>query len=544
VQSNDAKAIKLPWWTWIVPLLVFHLGSEISILFRYTQGVGAIYLPTAFGIIFIHWWGWKRTLPALYLNGLLSTPLWGITTWYFWPLYAVPETLAILLSYYLFSKLSKGKYWLPDTSHTIRFIFLAIVVPFIVDLLLLQSILVITGEQPMNLYLAQFLRNLLGEVTTNFGICMVVLFYFSGFMKKRNWLMTEPTDTLPSIVEMNPNKKIELVVIFLVLFFFSLIIPFDQYWFLYGIASLYVSIRYGFGETLICNLFLFLITYILPAFISNIKEEIIQENYLFNVFLGNLMLYIFAALTGRIISDLKSVENKLFLQNQELDQTNQELDRFVYSVSHDLSAPLKSIRGLVMISQLDRSASNKEDYLDKINQSALKLDSFIKEILDYSRNKRMTIQKEKIELADLCVEILENLKYTDNFGSIRFDLDEIKRAVIITDRLRLKMILTNLFSNSIKFQKQRSGEPSFIKVSIKKEGKNQQILVEDNGDGIQKEFQAKIFDMFYRARSDSNGSGLGLYIAQEAAEKIEGRIFVESEFGKGSLFILELPRNF
>ena len=544
MQSNDAKAIKLPWWTWIVPLLVFHLGSEISILFRYTQGVGAIYLPTAFGIIFIHWWGWKRTLPALYLNGLLSTPLWGITTWYFWPLYAVPETLAILLSYYLFSKLSKGKYWLPDTSHTIRFIFLAIVVPFIVDLLLLQSILVITGEQPMNLYLAQFLRNLLGEVTTNFGICMVVLFYFSGFMKKRNWLMTEPTDTLPSIVEMNPNKKIELVVIFLVLFFFSLIIPFDQYWFLYGIASLYVSIRYGFGETLICNLFLFLITYILPAFISNIKEEIIQENYLFNVFLGNLMLYIFAALTGRIISDLKSVENKLFLQNQELDQTNQELDRFVYSVSHDLSAPLKSIRGLVMISQLDRSASNKEDYLDKINQSALKLDSFIKEILDYSRNKRMTIQKEKIELADLCVEILENLKYTDNFGSIRFDLDEIKRAVIITDRLRLKMILTNLFSNSIKFQKQRSGEPSFIKVSIKKEGKNQQILVEDNGDGIQKEFQAKIFDMFYRARSDSNGSGLGLYIAQEAAEKIEGRIFVESEFGKGSLFILELPRNF
>lgn len=501
-------------------------------------------MPTAFGIIFIHWWGWKRTLPALYLNGLLSTPLWGITTWYFWPLYAVPETLAILLSYYLFSKLSKGKYWLPDTSHTIRFIFLAIVVPFIVDLLLLQSILVITGEQPMNLYLAQFLRNLLGEVTTNFGICMVVLFYFSGFMKKRNWLMTEPTDTLPSIVEMNPNKKIELVVIFLVLFFFSLIIPFDQYWFLYGIASLYVSIRYGFGETLICNLFLFLITYILPAFISNIKEEIIQENYLFNVFLGNLMLYIFAALTGRIISDLKSVENKLFLQNQELDQTNQELDRFVYSVSHDLSAPLKSIRGLVMISQLDRSASNKEDYLDKINQSALKLDSFIKEILDYSRNKRMTIQKEKIELADLCVEILENLKYTDNFGSIRFDLDEIKRAVIITDRLRLKMILTNLFSNSIKFQKQRSGEPSFIKVSIKKEGKNQQILVEDNGDGIQKEFQAKIFDMFYRARSDSNGSGLGLYIAQEAAEKIEGRIFVESEFGKGSLFILELPRNF
>jgi len=453
----------------------------------------------------------------------------------------LPETLAILLSYYLFSILAKGKYWLPDTSHTIRFIILAIAVPLVVDLILLQFILVITGEQPLNLYWTQFLRNLLGEVATDFRICLVGLFYFSGFMKKRHWLITEPTDTHSSLSEMSLNKKIELLVIFPILFFCSLIIPFDQYWFLYGIVSLYVAIRFGFGETLICNLFSFHITFMLPLIISKVKGEIVEEDYIFNIFLGSLMLYIFAAITGRIISDLKSVEKKLFIQNQELDHTNKELDRFVYSVSHDLSAPLKSIQGLVMIGRLDKSTANKNDYLERINQSVLKLDSFIKEILDYSRNERIAIQKEKNDLSDLCLEVLENLKYTENFSTIRFDLDHIKEVTINTDRLRLKIILTNLFSNVIKFQKKRDGEPSFAKVLTKKEGKKQQILVVDNGIGIEQEYLPRIFDMFYRATFDSDGSGLGLYIAKEAAEKIGGRILVQSEFEKGSTFIVELP---
>ena len=543
MQLITLKHKKLPWWTWVVPILVFHAGSEISLLFKYTQGIGAIYLPTAFGLILINWWGWERTLPALYLNGLLTAHLWGITTWHYWPIYPIPETFAVFLSYYIFSKLLKGKYWMPDIQNTIRFVFIGIFIPFAVDLFLLQLILVSTGEQPINLFWTQFLRNYLGEVTTHFGICLVVLFYFSGFMQDKMLLLEPTTEIYRDTNKLVAKGRIELTVIFIALFLISWVSPFEQYWFIYGFASLFVAIRYGFGETLICNLLLFLITYVLPAFIGNMKEQIIQENYLFNIFLGNLMLYVFAALTGRIISDLRIVENKLNVQNQELDQANKELDRFVYSVSHDLSAPLKSIKGLVMISQLDNLPSNKEYYLVKIKQSVSSLEFFIKEILDYSRNKRVTITKEKFNLNELCIEIIENLKYMENYQSIEFNLDGIADAFITTDRLRLKIILTNLFSNAIKFQKQSNVGISTAKVYFKKSAIKQQIYVEDNGDGIDPQYQAKIFDMFFRARSDSNGSGLGLYIAKEAADKINGKLLVTSELGKGTTFIIELPSD-
>jgi signal transduction histidine kinase len=211
-------------------------------------------------------------------------------------------------------------------------------------------------------------------------------------------------------------------------------------------------------------------------------------------------------------------------------------------VSHDLSAPLKSIQGLVSISLLDQHNDHKQEYLSKIGDSASKLDFFIKEILDYSRNKRLDIHREQIQLQVLCDEIVDDLKYMDRFQRMNFDFREIKSTTIYTDRLRLKMILNNLFSNAIKFQKRMASEDPLLKISVRQEAGRQEIVVRDNGQGIRADLQTKIFDMFFRANEYSNGSGLGLYIAQEAAEKIGGRLYVESAYGKGSDFILELPK--
>ena len=224
-----------------------------------------------------------------------------------------------------------------------------------------------------------------------------------------------------------------------------------------------------------------------------------------------------------------------------LKETNQELDRFVYSVSHDLSAPLKSILGLVNISKLSDDPNDHKSYFKKIEASVIKLSVFIKEVLDYSYNKRLVLTLESIQLRELCDEIFENLKYLDTYSNLKMDLSGVIQNEFQNDRTRVKIILNNLITNAIKYQKQTTDHEPFVKVSSQKKDDLIIIEVEDNGEGIRPEVQQKIFNMFFRGHENSVGSGLGLYIAKEAAEKINGQITVKSEYGKGSIFSLHIP---
>jgi signal transduction histidine kinase len=325
--------------------------------------------------------------------------------------------------------------------------------------------------------------------------------------------------------------------IFVVLFSLVFVIEFEKFWYIYGFFSLYTAIRFGFGPAIITNYYIFLITYILPKFLKVFGNDNVRDySEVINIFLGASLLFVFAAITGRVISDIRITEAKLQKKNRELDQINKELDRFVYSVSHDLSAPLKSILGLVNISRITKEPNEHFSYLGRIETSVVKLEMFIGEILDYSKNKRQKVVAEQIKLKELCHEILENLKYMDEFHKITIDLSELEQKEIVQDKMRLKIILNNLLTNAVKFQKKIPGHQPFIKVSYRKNGELLYIDIEDNGEGIKGELQGRIFDMFYRATENAKGSGLGLYIAQEAATRIQGNISVRSEYGKGSVF--------
>ena len=233
--------------------------------------------------------------------------------------------------------------------------------------------------------------------------------------------------------------------------------------------------------------------------------------------------------------------NQQFL---ELTQANKELDRFVYSVSHDLSAPLKSILGLVNIGRLSKNSNEQLGYMSKIEASVLRLESFIKEVLDYSQSKRTDIVVEQIKLKDLCNEVLENLRYIEDFTSVEIDMHELSGKEVFNDKLRLKIIINNILTNAIKFQKRIPHHKPLIKISSHNEANTMIINIEDNGEGIHPEVREKIFNMFFRGNQNSKGSGLGLYIAKEAAEKIKGNISVNSEYGKGSIFTIELENLF
>jgi signal transduction histidine kinase len=216
------------------------------------------------------------------------------------------------------------------------------------------------------------------------------------------------------------------------------------------------------------------------------------------------------------------------------------LDHLVYSVSHDLSAPLKSILGLVNISRLTEDNRENKVYFSKIESSVLRLESLIKEILDYSRNKRQELRVEQIRLRTLCEEILDNLAFLDGYQNICILTEKIEVDEVYNDKSRLKLILNNLLSNAILFQKKTPGHQPFVKISTRRENEFVFISIEDNGEGIKPGMQAKIFNMFFRGTVNSKGSGLGLYIAREAAERISGKILVQSEYGKGSIFTLAL----
>ncbi len=239
------------------------------------------------------------------------------------------------------------------------------------------------------------------------------------------------------------------------------------------------------------------------------------------------------------IATRKQAEEKIKRTNLELSKRNTELDNFVYSVSHDLRAPIASVLGLVNLAKKDIDIHMKDMYLDMIQKSSLQQDLFIKEILDQSRNSRLEVQREEIMFQSLIEETFTQLKFATNA------VQNVEKVILVnqhqpffSDRWRLKVILNNIISNAIRY---RNGRDPVIKVNVDINGNAATLAIEDNGKGIEKDHLPNVYKMFYRATDDGAGSGLGLYIVKEAVEKLNGNIDIESEVGKGTLVKLQIP---
>lgn len=239
------------------------------------------------------------------------------------------------------------------------------------------------------------------------------------------------------------------------------------------------------------------------------------------------------------ITTRRVVEEKIQRTNQELSKRNTELDNFVYSVSHDLRAPIASVLGLINLARKDQEATMKDMYLDMINKSALQQDHFIKEILDQSRNSRLEVKREEIFFEPLIDETFSQLKFATSTGKSVERIISIKQEKpFYSDRWRLKVILNNIISNAIRY---RNGKDPVIKVDVEIADHNVTLSIEDNGKGIEKEHLPNIYKMFYRATDDGAGSGLGLYIVKEAIDKLNGNISIDSTVGKGTTVNLRIP---
>lgn len=243
--------------------------------------------------------------------------------------------------------------------------------------------------------------------------------------------------------------------------------------------------------------------------------------------------------TGRDITARKKVENELRQKNEELKNLNEALDAFVYSASHDLKAPLLSIKGLVGLMKVDKE-TNPTYYLEKIELSIQKLTSFVNDLVEYSRNTRTEVKVENIDFKEFIDEIFINFEFLHDDRQVRKDIEIDQVQDFYTDRYRLYVILNNLVSNAIRYS-DKEKEQSFIQVKVHQKKSSVVISVSDNGIGIAKVHGGKIFQMFYRGTDAKTGSGLGLYIVKETLNKLQGNITYTSEPGKGTTFIVELP---
>jgi signal transduction histidine kinase len=231
---------------------------------------------------------------------------------------------------------------------------------------------------------------------------------------------------------------------------------------------------------------------------------------------------------------------QLVERNEQLKKTNTELDRFVYSTSHDLRAPLTSLMGLINITTECNDPQEFRRYLGMMKDRVHSLDKFIKDITDYSRNNRLEISHEKVKLVALAEEVWESLKFSPEAKRITFHIDISDEIIVDSDKNRLKVIISNLVSNAIRYHDERK-EQQYIRLHAELRDRVFYLKVEDNGQGIAEEYHSRIFDMFYRANEQSKGSGLGLYIVKEALMKLSGTIDLISAPGIGSTFIVKLP---
>jgi len=248
-----------------------------------------------------------------------------------------------------------------------------------------------------------------------------------------------------------------------------------------------------------------------------------------------------------LVSQLQAEEKKLSFKNQELEkyiESNNQLENFAYIASHDLQAPLRTIKSFVGL--LEKSLGSKMNEREKeffhfISTSTNNMQELINALLTFSR---VNSQKRKIQEVNP-KELFESIK-----ADLNATLKEEKAKVSIADfpesihadKIKLKQLLQNLITNGIKFSKKEVNP--VVNISCEELPEHWQFEVADNGIGIPSQFNNKIFQLFQRLHNsvDYEGTGIGLALCKKLVEQHDGEIWVKSEEGMGSHFFFTISK--
>ena len=228
------------------------------------------------------------------------------------------------------------------------------------------------------------------------------------------------------------------------------------------------------------------------------------------------------------------------LAERNLKEINLDLDTFIYRSSHDMLAPILSIKGLTHLLKLSGSEEEKQKCINKINGSLNRLEKYIATLTNYSKNLRIQSKFQDIDLKKMILNLLKDLII--DYPMVELETSYNISSPFSSDSERTLIILKNILLNAFHFSTQNTTPFVSIKTSVN--STKAIITVEDNGGGIKKDIHHKIFEMFYRGSCYSNGSGLGLYIAKEMIKKLDGTIRCISDENQGAVFEIMIPNNY
>lgn len=219
-------------------------------------------------------------------------------------------------------------------------------------------------------------------------------------------------------------------------------------------------------------------------------------------------------------------------ETEKLKKVNAELDRFVYSASHDLRAPVTSLQGLINIYYFEKNELQREELLKMMSQRVDKMNEFISQIIHYSWNSRTEIGSEVINFTSLVNGVLDNLQFNEGYKETHVQTEIYGHADFYSDKNRLQLILNNILSNCFRYRNPQT--QSIVNITIEKKEDAAYIHIMDNGKGIMEQHLPHLTKMFYRATDENPGSGLGLFIVKETLDTLNGSISISSELKKSN----------
>ena len=238
------------------------------------------------------------------------------------------------------------------------------------------------------------------------------------------------------------------------------------------------------------------------------------------------------------------LEQRIVERTRQLQEANEALETFGFSVSHDLREPLRTIQGYAAALRQDLSArdfGNFEQYVDRINAIARRIDLMVSDLLEFARLSRAEICTDLLPLRDVVNDAGASLQCEPAYQAADIQVDVPEDLVVRAHRAVLVQALANLLANAVKFV--RPDTHAAVQVVARAHGRSVRIEVQDNGIGMADEARARVFNVFERLHGEEEypGTGIGLAIVKKGVERMNGSVGVEAAPGIGSNFWIELP---
>lgn len=230
------------------------------------------------------------------------------------------------------------------------------------------------------------------------------------------------------------------------------------------------------------------------------------------------------------------------IKNEELQKAYDELDKFAYSVTHNVRGPLLSVLGAIDVAQYVDGIADLREMLKMMEEAVKNLDKYIQSIHDYHNLKRGQLYIEEIDFNGIVKEQEDIFRLTAKMKEISFHVNVSQRESFRSDKISIKIVLNNLLSNAFKFQ-DKDRNDKFVDLDIQVATGMATIKIKDNGIGIHEDNIGEIFNMFFRATTEEVGAGFGLYNVKDALIKLNGEIKVDSILGEGSVFKVSIPNK-